>query len=136
MLSFLRFIMLIIVVILLCGCGINKFAYGLQHGNDPAADPNTLSGMTIVNTVTGKKIPTVIDFDYHQDTDTYAYVRNIDGKFVSGTIKYSEAYITNGSGELKYDKANTKWVYVLNGETYDIYQQQYKDIPITGSDKE
>lgn len=128
-------------VVLLCifmlyGCGINKVAYGIQHGNEPAADPAYLPGMTLINMSTGDKLDRVVDFDYDEKTDTIKYVR-IDpptGKGISGVIKYADAKITNGHGELVYNKKKREWVYISNGKEFDIYQHIYNELEVIDHD--
>lgn len=126
----------LLCIFILTGCGINKVAYGLKHGNEPAADPQYLPGMTLINKTTGDRLDRVVDFTYNGELDMIEYVR-IDpatGKGISGVMKYDDARITNGHGELVYNKKKQEWVYFTNGKEFDIYQHVYKDLEVVGHD--
>lgn len=123
------------LLLLLSGCGINKAAYGIMHGNDPAAVPEYLSGMTIINTTTGDKLYRVIDLEYDKHLDKIRYVRNDNGEFISGVVDFNSAKIVNGSGELVFNKLVNEWQFIdNNGKIFDIYQHKYHDIEVTKND--
>lgn len=128
----------LLCIFMLNGCGINKVAYGIKHGNEPAADLAYLPGMTLINKSTNDRLDRVVDFTYDGELDIIRYVR-IDpqtGKGISGVIKYDDAKITNGHGELVYDKRKKDWVYISNGKEFDIYQHVYNDLEVVGHDGE
>lgn len=126
-------ILLMVCSLLLAGCWINKTAYGLQHASDPAPDPATLQGVTIVVQSSGDHLYNVIDLEYDSDNDIIHYVRNDRGQFIAGVVANDNAEILNGSGYLKYNKEKKEWFfYSSSGMTYDIYQDNYRNIVISG----
>lgn len=118
-----------ICVFLLVGC-VNKYAYELQHKDDPVVDPMNLTGVTIISHDKNIYIQNVIDIIFDNETNYISYVRNDSGKFVKGKIKYSDVNIFVNKGQLIYDTENYGWYYVENGKLYDIYQDKYLPIEV------
>ena len=133
-----RLCILLLVVVSLCsvaGCStIAKTAYGIQHKYDAPLDPNTASGATIIYKKDDITLTNVIDIEYDRTDNTVHYVRRNGQTFVKGVAPYDEVDITIGTRYLQWSTVKDEWEFVDAGRVYDIYQQSYLPITISGEE--